>query len=132
MKKVLGVVTIALAVLVLSYPNLAHARPEYKRQFEQVYKDSKIIEAAKKAKCFTCHYGKSKKNRNDYGKALSKLLNGKEYKILKKEKRLAEKVTKALKAVEKQKSVSGTLFGKLIQEGKLPGTAPEEKEEKKE
>ena len=60
-----------------------HARPDYHKQFEAMYKGSKIAAAAEKAKCLVCHFGKSKKDRNDYGTALSKSLTKAQYDSLK-------------------------------------------------
>jgi hypothetical protein len=110
--------------------NVAFARTEYRKQFLASYEESKIFEAATEAKCFVCHYGKSKENRNDYGTALSKHLDEDWYKENRRDKEaLAKKVEEALKKAEKAKSVSGVEFGELIKQGKLPGTAPEEEEE---
>ena len=131
MKKVFVILSIALVATFFSavHPNTASARPDYFKTFQEHYKESSILEDAKKAKCNTCHYGKSKKNRNDYGKALSEHLTKKQYQELRKDKAaLADKVDEALKEAEKAKSVSGELFGKLIEGGQLPGTAPEEEE----
>jgi len=103
-----------------------HARPDYHKQFEAMYKESKIAAAAEKAKCTVCHYGKSKKDRNDYGTALSKSLTKEQFDSLKEKKdELNKKVAEALKAVVKEKSKSGKTFGELIDAGQLPGTAPE-------
>jgi hypothetical protein len=125
------VLSLAVIALVLgSAASWTFARTPYKNQFLESYKESKIAEAAEEAKCFVCHYSKSKKNRNDYGVALSKHLNKELYDGLKKDKEaLAKKVAEVLKKVEKEKSVSGEKFGELIKKGKLPGTAPEEEEE---
>ena len=76
-----------------------------------------------------CHYGKSKKNRNDYGMALSKLLDKDNYKtarIKEEPEQVDKELTEAFTKVEKEKSVSGTTFGDLIKAGKLPGTEPAE------
>lgn len=129
MKKYCAIVALAFGALVLSglQASKVEARPQYKAQFEKHYAESKIVEAAKEAKCNVCHYGKSKKNRNDYGKALSEHLSKAVYDELKKDKEaLNKKISEALKAVEKKKSVGGETFGDLIEAGKLPGTAPEE------
>jgi uncharacterized coiled-coil DUF342 family protein len=126
-----SLVCLVLGLVVASVTASAtFARTEYRKQFLESYKEAKIAEAAEEAKCFVCHYGKTKKNRNDYGKALSKHLKADAYKEIRKDKEaLAKKVAEALEKVEKAKSVSGEEFGKLIKAGKLPGTAPEEDEE---
>ena len=124
----LGVFALVAAAFIVMQAQPVSARPQYKKQFDAAYKDSKIAAAAKEAKCNVCHYGKSKKNRNDYGKALSKLgLTKDSYNEIKSDKAaLAKKVDGALKAVLKVKSSGGETFGALIEAGKLPGTAPEE------
>ena len=122
-----GAFCLLAAVALVWSTSTARARPQYKKEFDAVYKDSKIAAAAKEAKCNNCHYGKSKKNRNDYGKALSKHLSKKVYNELKKDKpALAKKVRESLQAVLKEKSSSGDTFGERIEAGKLPGTAPAE------
>lgn len=103
------------------------ARPEYKARLEEVCKNSKGIDAIKEAKCNTCHYGKSKKNRNDFGQAINKQINEETYKSLKSDKEnLLKKVDEALKAALKEKSKDGKTFGELIQSGSLPAVNPEE------
>lgn len=95
----------------------ASARKEYFDGFKEKYgSDKQLAPLIDDAKCFVCHVGKSKKNRNDYGKALSKLLM--------KEKDKA-KIQEALGKVEGEKSPDGKTFGELIKEGKLPGGEPQ-------
>ena len=62
-----------------------------------------------------CHVGKKKKNRNDYGKALAKLMG-------KKNQKAAEAIDAAFAKAEKKKNAKGVTFGSLIKDGKLPGT----------
>jgi hypothetical protein len=94
------------------------------------YQSTPVASAANEAKCNICHYGKTKKNRNDFGQALSKLGVTKDnYDALKDdEKKLEETLKGAFKKCELEKSVSGAKFGDLIKQGKLPGTAPEGEE----
>ena len=129
MKNFCTLVALAVVAFVLNGMSAqpVDGRPQYKKQFEQHYKESKIAAAAKEAKCNVCHYGKTKKNRNDYGKTLAKTLNKDLFKALKGDKEaLNKKVSEVLKAAEKEKSSGGETFGKLIEAGKLPGTAPKE------
>lgn len=106
----------------------AHAIPAVaKIWLEDAYAKSPVIEVAKEAQCNVCHYGPSKKDRNDYGVALSKTgVTMKNYNALKGDQ---EKLTIVLKAMFKKaeglKSFSGKTFGELIKAGELPGTAPE-------
>jgi hypothetical protein len=96
--------------------NQAEARPNYfKKAFLKVYTNHA---EAKKAKCNTCHFGKKKKNMNDYGVAIKKALGKKKVKDV-------DVIKAALKKVEPEKSkIDGKTFGELLKDGKLPGTAP--------
>ncbi len=112
-------------VLALSV-NGAGARPLYNTEFKGKYykPDGTDVEKelAKKidmAKCLVCHGKKDgkedKKVRNDYGKALGKLLN-------KDDAKNKEKIKKALDTVYNEKVPDGTeTFGDRIKAGKLPG-----------
>ena len=129
MKKFSTLAAMALVAVALNslVSTDAEGRPQYKKQFEARYKDPAIVAAVKKEKCNVCHYGKSKKNRNDYGVALSKHLTKDVYQELRRDKEgLAKKVTEVLTLVEKEKSESGVSFGELLKENKLPGTPPAE------
>ena len=64
--------------------------------------------------CGICHPGKSKKERNEYGKALNKL-------VTKADKDDAKKIADALKSTESEKNAAGKSFGDLIKAGTLPG-----------
>jgi len=81
-------------------------------------KDKAFAAAVEKAKCAICHEGKSKKNRNLYGKALAELLTRKT------DTENKEKIQAALKKVEKKradpKNDKSPTFGELIKAGKLP------------
>lgn len=63
---------------ILSQPPAVHARPQYYKAFVEVFPDQKPL--AKAVGCSVCHMGKSKKNRNPYGKALENELAGKNVK----------------------------------------------------
>lgn len=110
----LGMLAVIAMIVSMTASNRADARPQYLKAFAGKY--SKLAAQAKKAKCGVCHFGKSKKNRNDYGKALGKH-TGKNQKD-------AAKLGAALDAAAKEKNAKGVTFGSLIEAGKLPGTAP--------
>src|SRR5688572_21446926 len=100
----------------------ADARPQYFDTFKGQYQN---VMEANKQKCNVCHYGKSKKNRNNYGELFGKTLGQKNV-----PKGKQEPVMEALKKVEPEKSaVEGKTFGDLLKEGQLPGTGFEAKEE---
>ncbi|QDV72625.1 hypothetical protein [Botrimarina mediterranea] len=100
----------------------AVAFPPFQKQFLAKYADG-TDEAFTKlakgdAKCFVCHQGKSKKNRNPYGQALAELIG-------KKDQKDTDKIVAALEEVAKKpsnpKDSKSPTFGELIEEGKLPG-----------
>lgn len=104
---------VAAAVLVSSLQN-AEARPNYLKDFTRQYPK---VKEAKKVKCNVCHMGKSKKNRNNYGKAVAKTLGDTKVKD-------SEKVKEALKKAEEEKSaIDGKTFGDLLKDGKLPASS---------
>ncbi len=87
-------------------------------------KERAFAEACDKAKCSICHEGKSKKNRNAYGKALGKLLSRESDKENKPKIRAAlDKVAAMNSDPDDPKSPK---FGDLIKEGKIPGSKPKE------
>jgi hypothetical protein len=55
---------------------------EFKKDYLEQLKDKKFVETVDKAdvKCLICHQGKQKKNRNDFGKVVSKFLTKKDAK----------------------------------------------------
>src|SRR6185436_14647811 len=64
----------------------AGAYPQFQKAFQDGYlkslKDKKFAEAMEKGdvKCLVCHQGKQKKNRNAFGKEVSKILTKKDQK----------------------------------------------------
>ncbi len=110
----------------------AEARPDYKKASDAKWGESKIGEILKTEKCNLCHFGKTKKNRNDLGKALIKCgLNPEKYAELKSDKaKLVEFATEVLTKAEGEKSSKdGKTFGDLIKAGEDPSTDPEVVEE---
>lgn len=80
--------------------------------------DKEFAAEVEKAQCFVCHVGKSRKNRNSYGMAMSKY-------IKKADQKDKEKITAALDKAAEEKSPDGKTFGELIKEHKLPGGKPQ-------
>lgn len=112
----------------------AHARDQYNKGFKERYIDPDSKDPEKKkldaafttAKCGTCHVGtKDKKTRNAYGKELEKILG--------KNEKGKDKITKALEEVEKikldEKDPKSKTYGDRIKEGLLPN--PEDDKKKK-
>ena len=94
----------------------AFAVKQFYDEFKEVYVNNGELDASAvaKAKCNLCHEGKSKKNKNAYGKLLDALLDRK------KDAKNPEKISEALAKVESEKSSSGVTYGELFKEGKLP------------
>ncbi len=104
----------------------ASARPEYKARLDEATKNSKFVDVLKEHKCNVCHYGKTKKNRNDFGKAVNKTMNEEAFKSMKEDKeKLTKKIDEALKTAMKEKAPGGKTFGELIEAGQLPAKNPE-------
>ena len=130
MKKA-GILTLCglVAAMLVGYSGNVDARPNYNKAHDEMHKDAQNAEALKEAKCNKCHYGKSKKDRNDYGKALIKLgLTEENFKAKNKDDKegLEKDIKEALEKVLKEKNEAGETYGDRIKEGKLPGTNPAE------
>jgi hypothetical protein len=90
---------------------------EFKEKYtnpEGSAEDKAYAELVEKTQCNVCHMGKSKKMRNDYGKALNKY-------IKKEDQKDKEKIKEALDKAAEEKSADGMTFGELIKDHKLPG-----------
>lgn len=119
-----------VAAAVMLAGNSAWAIKPFEVEFKKMYykpsgdaNEKKLAEAIDKIStgegdaktaCAICHPGKSKKERNDYGKALSKL-------VTKADKDDAKKIADSVKAIESEKNAAGKTFGELIKAGMLPG-----------
>ncbi len=123
-KLVLMLSVIVLAISSLAQP--AQAIKQFSNEFMKLYKVDKESEektdfakAVLEAKCYVCHQGKKKKNRNSYGTELSKLLDKKKDK--KDTKKIIEALEKVAKMHTEAKDEKSPTYGELIQAGKLPG-----------
>ncbi|MCA9208616.1 MAG: hypothetical protein KDA55_09690 [Planctomycetales bacterium] len=109
----------------------AWAIKDFADVFAEKYVDNSgndgLKSAAAETKCNVCHYGKSKKNRNDFGKALSKHITKGKASDLKKEDPAAAKaaIAEALEKALAEKKEGDKTFGDVLKAGMLPGTAPE-------
>ena len=114
--RLVTLLTCGVAGLVMAASfNSVDARPNYFAEFKKNYPNFKPAETAK---CTICHFGKEKKNRNDYGKTVQKALGAEKVMVK------AKIVDAFKKAAGEKSSVEGKTFGDLINEGKLPGKAP--------
>lgn len=115
------VVGVGLAIAVGSSAREAFAIKQFFDEFKAVYvkEGTPLAAAVETAKCNVCHVGKSKKDRNAYGNAMADKLDKKE------DAKNVEKIRKVLEEVAALPSdpanADSPTFGKLIEEGKLPG-----------
>ncbi|MEM9658870.1 MAG: hypothetical protein AAF961_10960, partial [Planctomycetota bacterium] len=116
------VVCFFLATILLANQRPAEAILQFQTAFIAEYIDDhdneEYVELVKrKARCWVCHQGKKKVNRNAYGEQLAKLLDQK------KDKENEEKIIKAFQLVgkmhSKPKDKRSPTFAKLIADGKL-------------
>lgn len=147
MKRV--VLAMLIGAVAMSASSKAYALTEFKKEFQIKYLDSHKDDAfktmAKKQSCKVCHVDKKKKaveNLNEYGRHLSKLVEGnanqrkkdarksggREAEAAEKEK-LIKEIRKAFDEVAKMKSEEGDLFGDRIKNSKLPSTTDNPKDE---
>jgi len=117
---------IAVAVVATTAARPAFAIKQFFDEFKEMYVNAEgsdaekaLAEAVETAKCNVCHYGKSKKDRNAYGEALSDLLDKKE------DKENVEKIRASLEKVAGMEGPDGKTFAARLKAGMLPADAPE-------
>jgi hypothetical protein len=134
----LSVMVVAIGVSAV-FSDSAQAQPQFKKYFDEKYFPKEGETAMKKAyemsSCNFCHIGgaEDRKNRNEYGQALSKLIKIEDamkltFKVKNETpdvyKKAEQKVIKALETVEKEhsnpKDKSSPTFGDLLGKGTLP------------
>lgn len=96
---------------------------EWKAKYSDDSKNEAFVKAVKEANCNVCHdaSSKSKKDRNEYGKALSKVLTKAEYDKIKADADAAKKyIQEGLQKVEAEKAADGKTYGEKIKAGILP------------
>ena len=116
MKAAISVVSV-IGLLCGLVAEQAIARPRYLDAFKEKYApdvSSPYGRLVNDTKCLVCHAETStKKTRNSYGTALSK--------VIAKNEKLKANIDKALGKIENEKTPAGKTFGELIRESKLPG-----------
>jgi hypothetical protein len=117
------------AALVMGVSASAYALPPFSAGFKAKYVDGNsnadFVAAVDAAKCNVCHdaNSKSKKDKNEYGKAIGTILSKAKYEELKTDKEAAEKwIAEGLTKGESLKAASGKTFGEQIKAGMLPGS----------
>jgi hypothetical protein len=113
-KAVAGLLVALAGIACLTSAPQAEARPQYLRIWTDTYPDVAQKNDVKSLKCNVCHFGAKKSNRNDYGKAIVKALDGK------KNVKDKDKFTDILKTAAKDKNADGKTFGELLEAGELP------------
>jgi hypothetical protein len=117
LKAVAGLVVALAAVVVLTSVRSAQARPQYMKIWLETYPDvAQKNDVKKTVSCNVCHFGAVKKNRNEYGKAIVKALEGKKNVPA----RNKDAIVDALKAAAKDKNSDGKTFGELLEANELP------------
>lgn len=122
MKK-FGLLAVAMLVAGSYLASSAQALPPFGKAFGEKYNDPALAPAVKGAGCNVCHdkNTKSKKDKNEYGKAVGKFLTKAEFEKVKADADAAKKfIDEGLTKAEAEKSSGGKTFGELLKENKLP------------
>lgn len=105
----------------------ASALPPFNKSWTGKYVEgntnASFVKAAGEAKCNVCHdsASKSKKDKNEYGKALSKYLTKDGYNQIKSDAEAAEKlIMESFAKVEADKTADGKTYGERMKAGSLP------------
>jgi hypothetical protein len=118
-----GLVAAASLALLSLLSSQSAAIIQFHKEFVAAYvetsKDEGFVKAATEAKCYICHVGKKRTNRNAYGQQLSELLDKKKDKSDKK--KIQEALAKVAEMRSDPEDEKSPTFGELIAEGKLPG-----------
>jgi hypothetical protein len=127
MKKVCVCIVLSLVAIVWTASS-ATALPPFNKEWTGKYVEgngnAKFVEAVGTAKCNVCHVGTSKKDRNEYGMAVSKFLTKAKYNEIKDDEAVAKKyILEGLDKAAAEKSGAGKSYGELIKSGELPGGA---------
>lgn len=117
----------AFSAAVVASPALA--LPPFSKEFTAKYvegnKNEAFVKAVGEAKCNVCHdaASKSKKDKNEYGKAVGKFLTKADFEKVKTDMAAAKKfIQEGLAKAEAEKSSGGKSYGELIKAGMLPGS----------
>jgi len=120
------------AVTFIASAEKAHAIPAFAKAFTERYvntsKDADFVAAVKEKKCNLCHFGTSKKNKNDFGKAFAKHFKKTNYsstRVREEATAVKKEFDDGLKKVLAEKNADGKTYQSLIEAGNLPGTVEE-------
>ena len=128
-----GLLLVFCTFLAINIAGSATAVPLFSKHFTKLYadkeKDADYAAKVKAEKCNVCPFGKKKKNKHDFGVALSKYLKKDKFKssrVKAEPKKVETELNDAFKKVLEVKNKDGKTFEELIKAGKLPGTAPDD------
>lgn len=115
------------AMAMLAAP--AEAIPPFNESFKKMYvkEGEPLAEKVALEKCNVCHFGKEKKDKNDYGKAVGKFLKKADFTgdAKKFDKPTDPEAQKALsEGLEKagaEKGPGGKTYAEILKSGELPG-----------
>jgi hypothetical protein len=125
MKKVC--VSLVLTVVAVAFSvQSASALPPFNKEWTAKYVEgngnAKFVEAVGTAKCNVCHMGTSKKDHNEYGKAVKKFLTKAKYNEIKDDEEASKKyLLEGFQKAEAEKNGGNKTFGDLLKSGELPG-----------
>lgn len=127
-----AVVLFIVAVFAAAWTPTANAYPQFSKAFVSVYAsevaNDEFSALVKKAKCYVCHYGKSKKNQNVYGLAVGELIG-------KADRKDTDKIIAALEEVASKpfdaEDENSKTFAERMAEGLLPGGELDELKKRK-
>ena len=124
MKKVCVTVVLGLVAVAISMQSASALPPfnvEWKAKYIEGNTNTKFVEAANTAKCNVCHMGTSKKDHNEYGKAVKKYLTKAKYTEIKEDAEAAKKyIAEGLAKSEGEKNSAGKTWGEVIKGGGIP------------
>lgn len=124
--KNVGIGSLVVVVVLALGAGPAWAIPPFKKAFDDKYGTVESIKTASaELKCNVCHFGNSKKNLNDYGKALKMLVKKDDYKadrLQAEADKVKSELDAAMTKVEAEKSKDGEKFGDRLKAGRVPGT----------
>jgi len=124
MKKVCVTVVLGLVAVAFTLQS-ASALPPFNKEWTAKYVEgntnTKFVEAVGTAKCNVCHMGTSKKDHNEYGKAVKKYLTKAKYNEIKEDAEAAKKyILEGLTKSEGEKNAAGKAYGDQLKAGETP------------
>ena len=110
------------ALLAIAIFGIAPFLGGFRDRYEPAMGEELAVKVAE-ARCAVCHTGTSKKQRNEYGQALAKVLHKEDFDLAKQRKDplgFQIGIARGLQAVESQKASDGRTFAERISSGELP------------